>query len=299
MRAEGEQQLLAAAAEGDKQAAKAAGVRAQQRLWGNALELRIRLQKAVNGANRLPRPAAAAVLQSSNSQVAASYQQLRSACQETLESMLQLHDALAQQHPAAAAAMAAAAAAQQQQPQAAAAAAGSKRSRAAAGLEGEEGAPKAGHTFTGVCSSAAAAWAAVDGAIDSLAGFRDASLDKWHRRTVLSSGTAALRGSSGLRALQQSISSQVRRGTRGRLQGALHAHYATCRGLSCQHHVAVPSTHLLVGSFEPSSLRWLVLPVSMSCLDPFGPQHACCVPAQGPVWMCVPVLPAGVSADVC
>jgi protein AATF/BFR2 len=49
----------------------------------------------------------------------------------------------------------------------------------------------------------------VDGAIDSLGGFRDAALDKWHRRTVLSSGTAALRGSSGLRALQQSVSSQV------------------------------------------------------------------------------------------
>jgi protein AATF/BFR2 len=234
VRAEGEQQLLAAAAGGDRQAAKAAGVRAQQRLWGNALELRIRLQQAVNGANRLPRPAAAAVLQSSNSQVAASYQQLRAACQETLESMLQLHDALAQQHPAAAAVLEAAGATQQQQqqqqPQATAAAAGSKRSRAAAGLEGEEGTAKAGRTYTGVCSGAAAAWAAVDGAIDSMAGFRDASLDKWHRRTVLSSGTAALRGSSGLRALQQSISSQVRGGP----SGPLHTPCLPCSVLSCQ-----------------------------------------------------------------
>jgi protein AATF/BFR2 len=208
VRVEGEQQLMAAAAAGgDRQAAKAAGVRAQQRLWGNALELRIRLQKAVNGANRLPRPAAAAAFKSSSNQVAAGYRQLRAACQETLESMLQLHDALAQQHPAAAAALAAATAAKQQQ-QPAAAVAGSKRSRAAAGAdEDEESDP--GSKYTGVCSSAAAAWSAVEGAIEDMAGFRDASLDKWHRRTVLSSGTAALRGSSGLRALQQSISTQV------------------------------------------------------------------------------------------
>jgi protein AATF/BFR2 len=214
VRAEGEQQLMAAAAGGDRQAAKAAGVRAQQRLWGNALELRIRLQKAVNGANRLPRPPAAAAFQSANSQVAASYKQLRTACQETLESMLQLHDTLAQQHPAAAAALAAATAAQQQQPVAAAAApaAGSKRSRAAAAAAadgGADGDDTGRKQYAGVCSSAASAWAAVEGAIEGLAGFRDASLDKWHRRTVLSSGTAALRGSSGLRALQQSISTQV------------------------------------------------------------------------------------------
>ena len=214
VRAEGEQQLMAAAAGGDRQAAKAAGVRAQQRLWGSALEMRIRLQKAVSGANRLPRPAAAAAFKASNSAVADSYQQLRSACQETLESMLQLHDALAQQHPAAAAALEAAAAAKQQQQQpaaAAAVAAGSKRSLAAAGLDAEPGIePNSTRgKYTGSCSTAAAAWAAVDSTIESLAGFRDASLDKWHRRTVLSSGTAALRGSSGLRALQQSISTQV------------------------------------------------------------------------------------------
>jgi protein AATF/BFR2 len=209
VRAEGEQQLMAAAAAGgDRQAAKAAGVRAQQRLWGNALELRIRLQKAVNGANRLPRPPAAAAFKSSSKQVAAGYKQLRAACQETLESMLQLHDALAQQHPAAAAALAAAPAAKQQEQQPAAAAAGSKRSRAAAGAdESEEQDPDS--KYAGVCSSAASAWSAVEGAIEGMAGFRDASLDKWHRRTVLSSGTAALRGSSGLRALQQSISTQV------------------------------------------------------------------------------------------
>eukprot|EP00775_Hariotina_reticulata_P001616 gene1616-1956_t len=125
VRAEAAQQLLEAAERGSKDASKAAGVRAQKRLWGSALEMRIRLQRLVTGANILPRPQQQAALAAADPQIAAS------------------------------------------------------------------------------------AWAAVDGAISGLAGFRDASLDKWHRRTVLSSGTAALRGSSGLRALQQSVSNQV------------------------------------------------------------------------------------------
>ncbi|KAF8069648.1 bfr2 [Scenedesmus sp. PABB004] len=203
--AEAQQQLVAAAGRGDRDAAKAAGVRAQQRLWGAALELRIRLQKAVAGANVLPRPAARAALVAGDEQVAASYAGLVSSCQATLEQLLHLHHRLAQQHPAAAAALAAA----PQQP-----AAGAKRRRGAAALDDDAGGGEPGEgggagAFAGACGDADAAWAAVEGAIDGLAGFRDAALDKWHRRTVLSSGTAALRGSSGLRALQQSVSAQV------------------------------------------------------------------------------------------
>jgi protein AATF/BFR2 len=122
--------------------------------------------------------------------------------------MLTLHHTLAQQHPAAAAALAATEAAQQQQQQPGK----GKRSRSAAGLDaGDEQQQQqpAAVKYAGSCRTADEAWSAVDAAIAHLAGFRDASLDKWHRRTVLSSGTAALRGSSGLRALQQSVSSQV------------------------------------------------------------------------------------------
>lgn len=68
--AEAAEQLLAAAVHSSKDAAKAAGVRAQQRLWGSALELRICLQKGVSGANVLPRPTAAAELKAADKQVA-------------------------------------------------------------------------------------------------------------------------------------------------------------------------------------------------------------------------------------
>lgn len=40
-----------------------------------------------------------------------------------------------------------------------------------------------------------------------LAPFRDAALDRWHRKTLLSSGRSAMK--SNLRALNQSISQQV------------------------------------------------------------------------------------------
>jgi hypothetical protein len=69
--AEAAQQLVAASARSSRDAEKAAGVRAQQRLWGAALELRIRLQKALAGGNCLPRPHARAALAAASPQVAA------------------------------------------------------------------------------------------------------------------------------------------------------------------------------------------------------------------------------------
>jgi hypothetical protein len=68
--AEAAQQLVAASARSGRDAEKAAGVRAQQRLWGAALELRIRLQRALAGGNSLPRPAARAALAGQHQQVA-------------------------------------------------------------------------------------------------------------------------------------------------------------------------------------------------------------------------------------
>lgn len=47
----------------------------------------------------------------------------------------------------------------------------------------------------------------MDEADRSFAAFRDSSLDRWHRKTMLSAGNAAMR--SNLRALNQSVSQQV------------------------------------------------------------------------------------------
>ena len=51
-------------------------------------------------------------------------------------------------------------------------------------------------------------WLRLSSQHEALTPYRDTALDSWHRRTVLSSGSGAMRN-AGLRALNQSISSQV------------------------------------------------------------------------------------------
>ena len=53
-----------------------------------------------------------------------------------------------------------------------------------------------------------ALWGRLDRAFQDFAGFRDASLDRWHRKADLASGQSLLR-SGGLKALNQPISAQV------------------------------------------------------------------------------------------
>ena len=52
-------------------------------------------------------------------------------------------------------------------------------------------------------------WGRLDSAFQDFAEFRDASLDRWHRKADLASGQSLLR-SGGLKALNQPISAQVR-----------------------------------------------------------------------------------------
>lgn len=51
-------------------------------------------------------------------------------------------------------------------------------------------------------------WARLDSSFQDVAEFRDASLDRWHRKADLASGQSLLR-SGGLKALNQPISAQV------------------------------------------------------------------------------------------
>lgn len=113
-------------------------------------------------------------------------------CQDVLQQMLELHQALASQNPALAVAAATA------QPPTV----GSKRT-----LEhvADSSTPNSSSSSS---IRSEVAWQQVEAAVTSSAAFRDTAVDKWHRRTVLSSGGAALRSGT-LTALQQSISVQV------------------------------------------------------------------------------------------
>lgn len=51
-------------------------------------------------------------------------------------------------------------------------------------------------------------WARLEAAAGAVAPFRDAALDRWHRKALLAAGGGAQHGS--LRALDQAISAQAR-----------------------------------------------------------------------------------------
>jgi hypothetical protein len=164
-------------------------VRHQHTLWERALELRILLQKPLAGSNRMPQPRVQQAAVAQDAGLLQQYSQLHSAAAETLQLLLHLHSALVANNPTIAAA-----GQQQQEQQQEGSKARGKRSRRE--VEGEP-------------PGCSAMWAQVEAEAARCAPFCEQSLDKWHRRAVLSSGSALLRNS--LRALNQSISSQVRR----------------------------------------------------------------------------------------
>jgi protein AATF/BFR2 len=212
-RAEAEGARIMAASAGDRarrEAAKGAAVRAQLSLWERSLEQRIHLQKAVAGCNRLPRPNARSALRAAAhadraarlqgkeegeededeavalsplEEVERAYSALAREGREALAALLELHGALVAQHPGARAAAA--------------------ESGAGASLP-QELLERGG---------ADAAWEAAKSASDGVAAFRDAALDKWHRRTVGggggAGGSSGRNASSSLRLLGQDVSAQV------------------------------------------------------------------------------------------
>jgi hypothetical protein len=165
---------------------KAAAVRAQREVWARALEARIVLQRALAGANRLPRGRSAAAARAADPELAAGLAGVAADAAGLLGDLLAVLRALGDANPAVGAAAAAADGA-----------APRKRRRAA---EPAAGAPPA------------ALWATLDAAYADLAPFRDASLDRWHRKAVLA-GAGAGGGGAGagaaLKALNQSVSAQV------------------------------------------------------------------------------------------
>jgi len=162
-----------------KEKKKAVAVRAQCSIWNAGLEMRILMQKALQGANKLPQPESHRVAVALDESLASGLAGLSADALSTLEELLALLEALAEQNPAL------------RQAQEAAGVAGRHQDELG---EDDEGA------------KVDRAWALLDGAYQRFAPYRDASIDRWHRKTVLSSGGAA-RGS--LKVLNQSISSQV------------------------------------------------------------------------------------------
>ncbi|KAL3152741.1 hypothetical protein ABBQ38_012331 [Trebouxia sp. C0009 RCD-2024] len=154
----------------------------QKQLWDQNLQMRILLQRCLQAANRLPCGSTHTWALGQDPILAESYAGLIGSASETIDELLTLHTALVEQHPAA------------QEVVLAGTVASGKRNREEEEQDGEE-------------EVSVLKWRRIDEEYRKLILFRDASVDRWHRKTMLISGAGAAKGN--LRALNQSVSSQV------------------------------------------------------------------------------------------
>jgi len=175
-----------------KERHKAIAVSNQTNLWKKALEARILLQKALAGGNRLPRGNAYTTAVEYSEKAGDALKRLASEASETLSSVCDVLEALMQRNPAVTGAQAAAGVQGGGE-------GGNKRKRDdnADGNEDEDDEDDASDK----------GWKRLEGCYKDLQPFRDSSIDRWHRKTVLQTGTAAVRGN--LRILNQSVSTQI------------------------------------------------------------------------------------------
>lgn len=188
-----------------KEYEKAKAVKVQKRLWQSGLEARIMMQKVLQGANKLPGAEAHTVLEDVDPVLAQEMRGVASDAKRTLGDLCEILDCLAEINPAVVSR--------------ATGAKPSKRRRV-----GEE-------------DGLRACWAALDARYTDFGAFRDASLDRWHRKTMIESGKTS---TSSMKILNQGISKQVgllmkdvdRMAARSRLRAAEFQGLCQVRGIT-------------------------------------------------------------------
>jgi hypothetical protein len=152
-----------------------------QMLWDRALEVRIALQKMVQGANQMPGAQVKVVLCEANQEIEKAYQMLTKSAISAIDCLLDLNKALIQQNSAIT------------ETYAASVNGTGKRERGTQELvEVEQGKPS---------SVTDSVWNCIDSVHASIVPYRNNSVDRWQRKTQLSTGAAAVKGK--LRAFNQ------------------------------------------------------------------------------------------------
>ena len=149
----------------NKERVKGLAVLHQKQLWDQNLQMRILLQRSLQAANRMPYGSAHASALAANQSLAQSYAALISSASDTIDELLTLHSALVEQHPAA-----------QLAASSSVGASGGKRGREEEQEEDGDG------------DMSARKWLRIDEEYRKLVPFRDSSIDRWHRKTMLISG---------------------------------------------------------------------------------------------------------------
>ncbi|CAM0913497.1 unnamed protein product [Alopecurus aequalis] len=152
----------------DDDVARGQAVKNQKALWDKTLEMRFLLQKAFSASNKLPKDSVKSRFCSHDEEVEQAYVELLDSSKQTLGCMLELQEALLE------------------------------RNQAAKGLKNDKLPDSNGENDE---------WLEVQKVQTRITPFRNTEIDKWQRKTQVTTGAAALKGK--LHAFNQNISDQV------------------------------------------------------------------------------------------
>ncbi|WOH14827.1 hypothetical protein DCAR_0934350 [Daucus carota subsp. sativus] len=152
----------------DEDVLKGQAVKNQKALWDKTLELRFLLQKAFSNSNRLPQDPIRSSFCDSYSETSEAYSDLITTSKKTLDSIQKLQEALLEKNPTI-----------------------TQGADASENLIAEEDQE----------------WSKISEMQSRIVSFRNKSVDKWQRRTQVTTGATAIKGK--LQAFNQSISDQV------------------------------------------------------------------------------------------
>ncbi|KAG8664025.1 hypothetical protein MANES_01G272000v8 [Manihot esculenta] len=166
----------------DEDLLKGQAVKNQKAFWDKTLELRFLLQKAFSSSNRLPLEPVRSSFCDSDGGVSAAYTDLIASSEKTLESLLELQEALLEKNPSI-----------YQSFNSNSGRSAKKHSHSQDSKRSDEDSDEE--------------WLRISQMHGRIAPFRDKSIDKWQRKTQVTTGAAAIKGK--LQAFNQNISEQV------------------------------------------------------------------------------------------
>ncbi|XVF45291.1 hypothetical protein PTKIN_Ptkin02bG0193900 [Pterospermum kingtungense] len=164
----------------DEDVQKGQAVKNQKALWDKTLEFRFLLQKPFSSSNRLPQDPVRSSFCASDEGVTAAYADLVTASKKTLDSLLELQEALLENNPS-----------------------------IAQSIDGNVGqsSKKLSGDSKNLDMEDDEEWLRISQMSRRIAAFRDKAVDKWQRKTEVTTGAAAIK--SKLQAFNQNISEQV------------------------------------------------------------------------------------------
>ncbi|XP_015962824.1 uncharacterized protein LOC107486764 [Arachis duranensis] len=162
----------------DEDLLKGQAIKSQKALWYKILELRFLLQKPFSSSNRLPQDPVKSSFCEADENVRVAYSDLITSSKETLDSILELQEALFEKNPSI--------------------------TQATSGLERSS---KDLEVSKNLDDNFDQEWSQISQTHKRIASFRDKSINKWQRMTQVTTGAAAIKGK--LHAFNQDITNQV------------------------------------------------------------------------------------------